>query len=78
MGNSEICHDGKVTIFKIMGRIIKSMFFYVSVWKRVYVLVEKALTWSHVYATLEPYKLIDENYEIISHESRFCWRCIAI
>ena len=31
MGNSEICHNGKVTIFKIMGRIIKSMFFYVSV-----------------------------------------------
>jgi len=44
----------------------------------LYVLVKKALTLSHVYATLEPYKLIDENYEIISHKSRFCWRCIAI
>lgn len=31
MGNSEICHDGKVTIFKIMGWIIKSVFSYVSV-----------------------------------------------
>lgn len=31
MVNSEICQDGKVTIFKIMRRIIKSMFFYVSV-----------------------------------------------
>jgi len=41
MGNFEICHDGKVMIFKLMERITKSMFFYVSVWKRVYVLVKK-------------------------------------
>jgi hypothetical protein len=31
MENSEVCHDGKEAIFKIMGQIIKSMFFYVSV-----------------------------------------------